>query len=229
MGKKEVKKYLIVSPHSDDALFSCSHVLFFPEYEVQVLVVENDERRAAEDERLFEFLNIPCYHLGLDFKDESYYGYNKMYPKGIVLENVYKYLNEYFGRDTLNEIEETLKAWVKKFLKQHPDYTILAPWGVGHPFHFFVRETLQSMVAYLEYYREFPHSYKKRSQPQVEQQNKEYILMRKVPVEDFHEVKWKLASKFYRSQSGLMFYEQGYIKKQLPEEIYSRAIDKLPF
>lgn len=224
-----LKKYLIVSPHSDDALFCCSHVLFLPEYEVQVLTVENDEKRVQEDERLFEFLNIPYHHLGLNFKDESYYGYNKTYPKGIVLEDVYKYLNEYFGRDTLNEIEETLKDWVKKFLKQNSDYTVLAPWGVGHPFHFFVRETLQSMAFCLEYYREFPHSYKRRSQPQVERQNKEYILVRKVPVEDFHEVKWKLASKFYKSQSGLLFYEQGYIKKQLPEEIYSRAIDILPF
>ena len=54
-------------------------------------------------------------------------------------------------------------------------------------------------------------------------------MERSVPVQEFHEVKWKLASKFYRSQSGLQFYEQGYIKKELPEEIYSRIIDDLPF
>ena len=34
-------------------------------------------------------------------------------------------------------------------------------------------------------------------------------------------VKWDLAKKFYKSQSGLMFYEQGYIKKNLPEELYA--------
>lgn len=228
MGKIK-QKYLIVQPHSDDALFCCSHVLFFPEYEVQVLTVENDERRISEDKRLYEFLNIPYHHLEVDFKDESYYGYNKTYPGGITLIDAYKYLNGYFGREKLNEIEEALKSWVKKFFKKNKDYKILAPWGIGHPFHFFVRETLQSAVSEMEYYREFPHSYKKRSQPQVERQKGEYELLRSVPVEEFHDVKWKLASKFYKSQSGLQFYEQGYIKKQLPEEIYIRVDYKLPF
>ena len=81
----------------------------------------------------------------------------------------------------------------------------------------------------MEYYREFPHSYKRRSQHQVELQKQEYRMERSVPVQEFHEVKWKLASKFYRSQSGLLFYEQGYIKKELPEEIYVKEIDELPF
>jgi hypothetical protein len=45
-------------------------------------------------------------------------------------------------------------------------------------------------------------------------------VVRSVPVEDFADVKWQLASKFYRTQSGLLFYEQGYIKKNLPEEVY---------
>ena len=48
MGKIKWKKFLIVSPHSDDALFCCSHTLFLPEYEVQVLTVENDPKRIAE-------------------------------------------------------------------------------------------------------------------------------------------------------------------------------------
>ena len=81
----------------------------------------------------------------------------------------------------------------------------------------------------MEYYREFPHSYKRRSQPQVEKQKQEYTLKRSVTVEEFHEVKWKLASKFYKSQSGLLFFENGYIKKELPEEIYTKDSDELPF
>ena len=228
MGKIK-QKYLIIAPHSDDALFCCSHVLFFPEYEVQVLTVENDEKRVSEDAKLFEFLNIPFHHLELDFKDESYYGYNKAYPKGITLENAYKYLNEYFGRETLSEIEDTLIEWVRKFLKKNKGYKILAPWGVGHPFHFFVRETLQSGFSDMDYYREFPHSYKRRSQAQVEEQRKDWYLERSVPVEEFADIKWKLASKFYRSQSGLLFYEQSYIKKNLPEEIWRRYDSDLPF
>lgn len=226
-----MEKLLIVQPHSDDALFCCSHLLFLPQYEVQVLTVENDPKRIAEDEKLFEFLNIPFHHLGLDFHDESYYDFHKNY-KEVTVEATYKHLNEYFGREKLNEIEETLVNWVKKFLKKNKWYTVVVPWGVGHPFHLFVRDVIQkSLVSNLLYYREFPHSYKRRSQPQVEKQKREYALKRFVPVEEFHEVKWKLASKFYKSQSGLLFFENGYIKKELPEEIYSRNrnIDDLPF
>lgn len=224
-----MEKVLIVSPHSDDALFCCSHLLFLPQYEVQVLTVENDPKRIAEDEKLFEFLNITFHHLGLDFHDESYYEFHKNY-KEVTVEATYKHLNEYFGRETLKEIEETLVNWVRKFLKENKGYTVVVPWGVGHPFHLFVRDVIQkSLVSNLLYYREFPHSYKRRSQPQVEKQKQEYSLERSVPVEEFHEVKWKLASKFYKSQSGLLFFENGYIKKELPEEIYSRIIDDLPF
>ena len=224
----KTEKLLLIQPHSDDILFSCSHFLFLPQYEVQVLTVENDPKRILEDEKLFDFLNIPFHHLDLDFKDDSYYGFNKEY-KEVTVEAAYKHLNEYFGRETLKEIEETLVNWVRKFLKENKGYTVVVPWGVGHPFHLFVRETLQGVLSHMEYYREFPHSYKRRSQHQVELQKQEYRLERSVPVQEFHEVKWKLASKFYRSQSGLLFYEQGYIKKELPEEIYSRIIDDLPF
>ena len=225
----KTEKLLLIQPHSDDILFSCSHLLFLPQYEVQVLTVENDPKRIAEDEKLFEFLNIPFQHLGLDFHDESYYEFHKNY-KEVTVEATYKHLNEYFGMEKLNEIEETLVNWVRKFLKENKGYTVVVPWGVGHPFHLFVRDVIQkSLVSNLLYYREFPHSYKRRSQPQVEKQKQEYSLERSVPVQEFHEVKWKLASKFYRTQSGLQFYEQGYIKKELPEEIYSRTIDDLPF
>lgn len=227
MGKVS-QKYLIVSPHSDDALFCCSHVLFLPEYEVQVLTVENDEKRVTEDAKLFEFLNIQYHHLELDFKDESYYGYNKLYPKGVTLENACKYLNEYFGNDTVSEIRENIVNWVRQFLKKNEGYKVLAPWGVGHPFHLFVSETIRQTFSNVDFYREFPHSYKRRSQAQVEEQKKDFYLASSVPVDDFADIKWKLASKFYRSQSGLLFYEQGYIKKNLPEEIWGRK-DDLPF
>lgn len=223
-----MEKVLLIQPHSDDVLFSCSHFLFQPDYDVHVLTVENDPKRIAEDEKLYEFLNIPYHHLDLDFKDESYYGFNKEY-KEVTLEAAYNYLNSYFGRETINEIEEMLVKWVKNFLKHNKGYKIIVPWGVGHPFHLFVRETLQNSFSNLEYYRDFPHSYKRRSKLQVQHQKQEYTLKRSVPVTEFHDVKWKLASKFYRSQSGLLFYEQGYIKKELPEEIWERNEDVLPF
>jgi len=75
----KTEKLLLIQPHSDDILFSCSHFLFLPQYEVQVLTVENDPKRIAEDEKLFDFLNIPFHHLDLDFKDDSYYEFHKNY------------------------------------------------------------------------------------------------------------------------------------------------------
>lgn len=225
----KTEKYLIVSPHSDDALFCCAHTLLQPQYEVQVLTVENNPRRIAEDERLYDFLNIPFHHLEVDFSDESYYGYHKQF-KEVVWETALNYLREYFGAQTLNSIEETLGNWLKQFLAEHKGYRVIAPWGIGHPFHLFVREVVQGTVSSLglEYYREFPHSYKRRSQPQLNKQLNEYTLKRSVPVDEFHETKWRLASKFYRSQSGLLFYEQGCIKKQLPEEIYVKNSKAAP-
>ena len=97
----KTEKLLLIQPHSDDILFSCSHFLFLPQYEVQVLTVENDPKRILEDEKLFDFLNIPFHHLDLDFKDDSYYGFNKEY-KEVTVEAAYKHLNEYFGRETLS-------------------------------------------------------------------------------------------------------------------------------
>lgn len=223
------RKYLIVSPHSDDALLCCSHNLLYPEqYKVRVLTVENDEKRVKEDKALFDFLQIPYSHLEVDFRDESYYGYKGRY-KDMTVESVYKFLREYFGAPKLNEIEEAIVSWVNDFLSHHDGYTVLAPWGVGHPFHLFVRETIQKTVSYAEYYRDFFHSFKKRAKPQVERQLEEYRLAKSFPVEEFKDVKWELAKKFYRSQSSFLFFEQGYIKKDLAEEVYLRKDDELPF
>jgi hypothetical protein len=225
----ENEKYLIVSPHSDDALLCAAHVILGDGFEVEIVTVENDPIRIEEDKKLYGFLNIPFHHLDVEFKDESYYGHKKEYPQGVTVENSFAYLRSYLGSDTLNEIEEALHSFIRKFFKdkKHRGFKILAPWGIGHPFHLFVRYCVQLEVSNAEYYREFPHSYKKRAQAQVELQSREYELVRSVPVEGFADIKWKLARKFYRSQSGLLFYEQGYIKKNLPEEIWAR--DVLPF
>lgn len=224
------RKVLIIQPHSDDALFDCAHILFSPEYDVNILTVENDERRIKEDEKLYSFLNIPLQHLNVEFKDDSYYGYKKLY-KEVNIENSYKYLIDYFGKQTVNEITESLRAYLEDYFKKNKleEYYVLVPWGIGHPFHLFVRDIVSNCISSLYYYRDFTESYKKRAQSQVEKQLKEYKLISSTPVESFCEIKWKLASKFYRSQSGFLFYEQNYIKKNLPEEIYLKKDDILPF
>ena len=54
------------------------------------------------------------------------------------------------------------------------------------------------------------------------EQLEDFVILNSTPVAEFDDVKWGLARKFYKSQSGLLWYEQGYIKKQLPEDIYVR-------
>lgn len=225
-----MKKYLIIQPHSDDALFNCFHILINPELEVEVLTIENDPKRSEEDRNLYGFLQIPVHHLDLQFKDESYYGYFKEYKETTDADSM-EYLKRYFGTEKVKEIEKSVVKWVKSYVKKHPGVKILVPWGVGHPFHLFVRDIIANNFPPedVQYYREFPHSYKRRSKHQVEVQSAQYELIESVPVQDFHEIKWQLASKFYRSQSGLLFFEHGYIEKKLPEEIYAKPGDDLPF
>lgn len=227
---KRNKKLLLIQPHSDDILFSCSHLLFDDSYEKEVLTIENNSKRIAEDERLYQFLGIPFHHLEVDFDDQSYYGYHKQY-KEVTVEQSYDYLREFFDSYTLNEIEDAVEKFLSKFFKRNKveDVTVVAPWGVGHPFHLFIRDVLEKKISVMWYYREFPHSYKRRSQAQVDKQKKEYKLLSSTPVEDFDDVKWELAKKFYKSQSSLLWFEQGYINKRIPEEVYVNKEQILPF
>ena len=221
MAKKTIK-LLCIQPHSDDVLFSASHFLFDDRYETEVLTIENNAKRVAEDERLYEFLGIPYHHLKVEFDDQSFYGFHKKYAE-VTSENSIEWLNEFFGEELVSKIKAGIVKFIKNFRKKHPDVQILVPWGVGHPFHVFVRDTIHEAVGEemeLWYYRDFPHSYKKRAKSQVLAQLETYELLESVPVKDFHDVKWDLAKKFYKSQSGLLWFEQGYIGKKLPEDIY---------
>lgn len=217
-----MKKLLCIQPHSDDVLFSASHFLFDERYDVEILTIENNQKRVAEDEKLYGFLSIPYHHLQLEFDDQSFYSFHKKYAE-VTSQNAVEHLTEFFGEETLGKIFEEIVAFVQKFKKKNPDVQIVLPWGVGHPMHVFVRDTVEMAFngkGHFWYYRDFPHSYKKRARSQVQTQLESYKLLESVPVADFHDVKWDLAKKFYKSQSGLLWFEQGYIKKQLPEDIY---------
>lgn len=212
-------KILAIQPHSDDVLLSAAHVLLDGKHEVQVLCVESDPKRVPEDEKLYEFLGIPYANLGVEFVDNSYYEFRQQH-KAYKIEEVTPFLIEYFGSDLLNKIQTALVKWITKFLQKNPDYKILAPLGIGHPFHLWVHEVIREIFPGALYYREFPHSFKRRAQEQLKEAQSRMELVKGVPIDDFADVKWQLASKFYRTQSGLLFYEQGYIKKNLPEEVY---------
>ena len=213
------KKLLCIQPHSDDILFSAAHFLFDERYEVEILTIEHNAKRVAEDEKLYGFLGIPYHNLNIQFDDQSFYGFHKKY-KDVTLENSIEHLTEFFGSDKLEEISNA----IKKFLKSvSSDVQVVVPWGVGHPFHIFVRDVVEKSVKKpLWYYRDFPHSYKKRASNQVKLQLEDFELLSSIPVAEFNDVKWDLAKKFYKSQSGLLWFEQGYIQKQLPEEVYVR-------
>lgn len=223
MGRGKMK-YLIISPHSDDALFSVGH-LIFSDKDVSILTVENNQKRVAEDEKLYEFLGKNWHHLSVDFDDQSFYGFHKQY-NSLNVENGRDYLTEYFGEEKLKEIQKAIEKFVSNFIKKSDkEVVVYLPWGVGHPFHLFVREVVENKFGdsnKIRCYRDFPHSYKRRASQQVSEQLLEYNLYKKYPVEDFADIKWELAKKFYKSQSGLLWFEQGYIKKNLPEEIYIR-------
>lgn len=215
------KKLLCIQPHSDDVLFSAAHFLFDEGCEVEILTIEHNAKRVAEDEKLYGFLGIPYHNLNIQFDDQSFYEFHKKY-KDVTLENSIEHLTEFFGSDKLEEIENS----IKKFLKSAGSgVQVVVPWGVGHPFHIFVRDVVEKAVKKpLWYYRDFPHSYKKRALNQVKLQLEDFELLSSIPVAEFYDVKWDLAKKFYKSQSGLLWFEQGYIRKQLPEEVYVRKL-----
>lgn len=219
---KKAKKILLIQPHSDDVLFSASHVILTVPEVCEVLTVENNPKRVKEDEALYGFLGIPYSHLTVDFDDQSYYEYHKKY-KEVTPTDSFEHLTNVFGADTLNAITEQFSEWMIAWMKKNPGAEIYAPWGVGHPFHMFVRTLCETVVSasQLRFYREFPHSYKRRSKVQVEKQQQDYNLKTSYDIGELADVKWGLAKKFYRSQSGLLFFEQGYIAKNLPEEVYT--------
>lgn len=212
-----MKKVLIVSPHSDDAMFNCGKYILTGKYDVEILTVENDPKRIQEDKNLYSFLNIPLHHLEVDFIDNSYYGYFKTF-KGVNHNDAHAYLKEYFGQEVLDDVKSSILKFVRKFRKRNEGCIVLAPLGIAHPFHYFVHEVLLEEADL--FYREFPHSYKKRSQQQFNACLAHFGRKYQFDDLDVHEAKFDLSKKFYKSQSGLLFFESGYIKKQLPEEFY---------
>ena len=214
-----MKKFLIVQPHSDDALFSAFTWLLKHGQNTEVLTVENNDKRVAEDVKLYEFLNIPYSHLSVSFDDQSFYDFHKKYSE-VTEDNALEHLINYFGADKVAEIKDAIVETLEK--KVDKETQIIVPWGIGHPFHLFVRIAIEQEYDDLIYYREFPHSYKRRAQSQVKRQLESFNLFKIIETKSIEDIKWSLARKYYKSQSGLLWFEQGYIKKHLSEEFYKR-------
>lgn len=213
-----MKRALIISPHSDDAILCCGHILLGDDYEATVLTVECNPRRLAEDRKLCEFIERPHATPTLpDFIDDLYPEYFRTKGRTAVLtrEDVRAFYETRLSIP-LDTLRRELRSAVADY--GHDGYTVFGPMGVGHPFHLLINEMIADLCDY--YYREFPHSYKRRAQTQFADETQSLKRAWVCADPDVHEVKMALAQKFYRSQSGFFFYEQGSIKKQYPEEIY---------
>ena len=225
MGRK-----IIIQPHSDDALFCCYGLLAFDK-NAEVITVENDPKRIKEDNDLYDTLGVKHSHLNTRYKDESYYAYFPKRKKGeprvprrkVELESSIQCLQEQFGKDGYDSLLSEVERLVKEIDKA--SNFIYLPAGIGHPSHLVVRHLFESSIehAKIVYYRDFPHSYRRSSKEQLDEFAAKYPCKMEIQLsEEDHKLKWWLAGKFYRSQSGLMFYEQNYIKKNMPEEFYIR-------
>lgn len=218
------KKILLIQPHSDDILFSASHYLFeAKKYKrVKILTVETNEKRLLEDE-------LVCRHFGVELlrmknKVEST-NYHKEYYKlhtQMDDESAMDFCEEKMGKKNFNRLATELNKIVDKHKKN--GYTIITCLGVGHPFHWLTRVLTQDKADV--FYRDFPHSYKRRNQAYLNGiVNSEFKLSFTSKPEKQHDSKMSLVKTYYKSQSSLLFFEKRYIDKQLPEEFYEKIED----
>jgi hypothetical protein len=215
------KKILLIQPHSDDILFSASHYLFNskPEDDVVVLTVEYNKKRLAEDEEV-------CQHFGaklmtLEVKADSTNFHKEYYSLHTQMddESALDFCVSKMGTETFLKLEKELRKTLKKFKKD--GYTIVTCLGVGHPFHWLTRILTQDKADL--FYRDFPHSYKRRNQAYLNGiVNSEFELSFTSNPDKEHAIKIDLVKSYYKTQSSLLFFEKRYIEKCLPEEFYEK-------
>ncbi len=215
------RKVLLVQPHSDDVLFSASKFLFDKkQYDKIVLftVEGGDEKRVAEDKILCDTVGVDKYiNSNIEFTDNSYYTYYKdLKFKNFNIENSKICLEKEFGKKFLKELKKDIRKIVKSYKKK--EYDVVVCLGIGHPMHWFVRNCIEEFADI--YYRDFPHSYKRKGLVGLEEATEGLKLHTEWLDEDLHELKFETAYQVYKSQRSLLFFEKGYIDKQLPEEFY---------
>lgn len=230
--KKELKKkkrnLLLIQPHSDDIIFSASNFLKERSKYNQVimLTIEHNEKRLEEDSLLCEAFDMDLMTLKTKVSSENfhkeYYSDKKLMSDDSAMNFCHMKLGENKLKRLKNELDDILQLFSsEKFL-------IVTCLGVGHPFHNLVRRLTEDYSDL--FYRDFPHSYKRR--------NKEYFVgltNSEFKLKQVHELtglkeedganKFQFVKDFYKSQSSLLFFEQGYIEKMLPEEYYEKVKD----
>jgi len=217
------KKVLLIQPHSDDVLFSASKYLFEASNceKIAMFTVEGgDPKRVAEDKALCDLFGIKEYfNSSVEFIDESYYFYYKELKfKNFTIEQSEVCLLKCFGKDFLNDLSDDIRNKVKKYKKK--GYEIVVCLGIGHPMHWFVMDCIKDMAD--TYYRDFPHSYKRKAKGQLENFVFDKVLSEEHFDEKQHEIKFESARQIYKTQRGLLFFEKGYIDKKIAEQYYKK-------
>jgi hypothetical protein len=214
-----MKHILLVQPHSDDIVFSAFLKASEPNTIRTVLTIENDPKRIKEDEKFCKEMGMNFDHLNIDYKDETYYGFFKEY-KEVDDENCVDWCVRKLGPSVVTEIMDQLDNYIQKFKEENDEYEIIAPMGVGHPAHRLIHIIMKE-EAHL-FYRDFPHSYKRRGIKQLEKLSDQYDLVIGDPEKEFelHDKKYDLLKRIYKSQSSLLFYEKRFIDRKIDEEYY---------
>lgn len=214
------KKILLIQPHSDDILLSAASILFSKKKkdEIIVLTVEKDEKRLEEDRMLFENLGIKLiYPLTKTISEgfhKEFFGNKLPFNEDECLKFCYDKLGASII-DLKQELNKTLKKYKKKQFK------IVTCLGVGHPYHLLINN-LTFKYSDL-FYREFPHSYKRRNQEFFNDTLAKYynpIFQYGKLSDKEHDLKKEYFHKFYKSQRSLLFYEKRFFDQKLVETFF---------
>lgn len=220
----ELNKVLIIQPHSDDAILSCAKFIFDTSFKTKILTIEQNPSRVEEDDNLYKFIGINTINLKTKTKDDYYSEFFKVNGRNAVLtdKNVISFYEERIGRDNIRKLKEEIHSVVEKYIDY--GYMILCPLGIGHPYHYLVRYLLRDIEDGFIFYREFPHSYKRKAKSQLDS---ELLVMSMVcdnSDEEINKLKYTLAQKFYKTQSGFFFYEHSNIEKLYSEEFFIKDV-----
>ena len=209
-----MKKVLFIQPHSDDILLSCFSKLSEEGIIPTILTVEFDEKRIKEDEKLKQFFPMINIIAGVKISDNSYSTYYKNPHQKFIPELVFQTIDESLG-DTIFDISDII-ATVIDGEDWDEIYTCM---GVGHPLHWLVHELTKNDATH--FYRDWPHSYKKRNSAFFDAYSKEnFDFIEELGGDDQKEMKIELVKQCYKSQSSLMYFEQGNVEKHFSEKFY---------
>jgi hypothetical protein len=226
MAKIKKQNLLLIQPHSDDIIFSAANFLKdrHKYNEVIMLTVEHNEKRFEEDRLLCETFDMTLMTLRTKVSSENFHKEYYSDKKLLSDDSAMSFCLMKIGENKMLKLASELDGILETL--SGDGYLIVTCLGVGHPFHWLVRMFTERHSDL--FYRDFPHSYKKR--------NKEYFVgltNSDFKLKESHEIvglidedganKFQFVKDFYKSQSSLLFFEQGYIKKMLPEEYYEKT------